>query len=212
MIGINKIKRFLATFAVPGLMNYLCFGMALMYVADLFTDGGITALFGFSRALILSGQIWRVLTFTCLPINSQPFWVLITVILYFQIGRELESAWGAHELTKYLLVSWLLTVAAGFIAGHVTNTYIFLGMFLAYGKILPKMQMRIFFMIPVEAWLLAVMDAVIMLISLIRFHDWAVIPAFLTFAIFFGKDFFDRWNSRRRYNKFKEAFRHRNDE
>lgn len=209
---MNKIKRIFRNIAVPGLMNYLVFAMGLMYVADLLTQGKLWGLFAFSRSAILTGQVWRVLTFTILPINTSPIWTIIALLLYFQIGRELESSWGTHEVTCYLLLSWALTVVTGFIFGYVGNYNIYLGLFLAYGKVLPHMQMRLFFMIPVEAWILALVDAVLMALSLIMYGEVSAIPAFITFAIFFGGEYITMIKSRKRMHDFKEAFKHRNDD
>ena len=209
---MDNIKRFFRNFAIPGLVNYLVFAMGLMYVADLLTGGGIWGLFIFDRGAVLAGQVWRLLTFTVMPINTNPFWVVITLILYYQIGHELESAWGAHNVTRYLLLSWVLTVITGFIFDHVDNYNIYLGLFLAYGKVLPRMQMRVFFAVPVEARVLAIADAVIMLLSLIVYREVSVIAAFLTFAIFFGSEYITIFRNRRRHREFREEFRHRNDD
>ena len=200
-------------------MSYLCFAMGLIYVADLLLtfvktglDTNLTLLFLFSRNSILSGQIWRIFTYAAIPINDNPFWIVITLILYYSIGRELESAWSAHKVTLYVLTGWALTTVTGFFTGYISNYYIYLGLFLAYGMVMPHMQFRLFFAIPVEARVLAMADAVIMLIMLIVMHDFAVIPAFVTFAIFFGKDLITPIKNRRRHQQFMNAFKHRNDD
>ena len=200
-------------------MSYLCFAMGMIYVADLLImymktglDTSLSMLFMFSRDAILSGQIWRVFTYAAIPINSHPLWIVITLILYYSIGRELEGAWSPHKVTLYVLTGWALTAVTGFIFGFVGNHYIYLGLFLAYGTVMPHMQFRLFFMLPVEARTLAIADAIIMLATLVLFGDVAVIPAFVTYGIFFGKDIITPLKNRRRHKQFMNAFKHRNDD
>ena len=216
---MNDIKRWARNFAVPNLTSYLCFAMVLIYIADLLLPAmrpdleySLNALFFFDRGSILSGQVWRVLTFTALPINYSPLWFVISVIVYFTIGRELEGAWGAHKLTLFLLLEWVLTVAVGFIFGYTGNYNMYLGMFLVYGMILPHMQFRLFFLIPVEARYLAIADMILMILSIFLDHDMSALAAFTAFLIFFGKDLITPIKNRRRHKQFMNAFKHRNDD
>ncbi|MBQ4256353.1 MAG: hypothetical protein II714_01720, partial [Oscillospiraceae bacterium] len=138
------IRRFFRTFGVPGLVTYMIFAMALVFLGDLLTEGKFTLYMSFDRSLVLSGQVWRVLTFALLPVNSSPLWMVVSAVLYVSISRTLEDKWGEEKLTRYILLLWVLTLAAGFITGFTTNLYMIPSLFIVYGILFPHQRFNLF--------------------------------------------------------------------
>lgn len=201
MNPVDKIKRFFRNLAFPNMMAYIVATMAIIYVGDLASGYQISPFMSFIRTNILHGEIWRVLTFLGLPVGSSPLWFVVSLMFYYGIGRDLESAWGSHDFTIYMLTGFLLTITGGFISGAAFNSFLYLSMFMAYAALMPGNTFMLFFVFPVKAKWLAILDAVYMLFSLI-FGSFSVrlaaAAALGTFLIFFGKSFF-----RRIMNKWK---------
>lgn len=200
------IRRFFRNLGVPGLVTYMIFAMVLVFVGDLLTGGQFTMYMSFDRSLILSGQVWRVLTFTLLPVDSSPLWMIVSAVLYITISRTLEDQWGSEKLTRYMLLLWVLTLAAGFITGFATNLYMIPSLFIVYGILFPHHCFNLFFAIPVEAWVLAIVDLAVMVywavtggVSMLG----VVAATLITLGVFFRKEIVDAAKTLIRKIKFR---------
>lgn len=182
-----KLQRFLRRIAIPNLMYIICFAQGLVFVADLVTQGKFTWAMAFDRAAIMSGEVWRLLTFIFLPINNHPFWIVISILFYISVGRTVENAWGADKLTHFILIDWLLTIAVGFIFGWAINYFIFLSLILVYGTICPREQVNLYMVLPIEVRWLAIAYGIILVINIIL-GNMCAIPPIITYLLFFGKD------------------------
>lgn len=185
--------------AIPNLMNYIVGGTVLVYFLNLFGSSPIASLLNFSTSEIFSGQIWRLVTFIFLPLDSRPILLALSLYFYWLIGSSLEREWGSTKFTVFYAVGVLLNILIGLLMGlvftnsSVTMHYVNLSLFFAFATLYPEMQFYIFFIIPVKvkwlAWFNAVLFAFNVLVSLINL-DWvgAIVPiiAILNYLIFFS--------------------------
>lgn len=199
----QRIKRIFRNFSIPNIMTYIAATMAVILIGDMVSGFQISMLLSFSRDSILSGQIWRVISFLGIPDNYDHIWAIIAIVFYYSIGRDIEAVWGSRNLTAYLLTGYILTVIAGFIGGYTANTYLYMSLFMAYAALMPNNIFMVFFIIPVKAKYLAMLDAVFMLWTLIFGSlslRLSVIAALAVFLIFFGEDLFrpvlNKWRHR----------------
>lgn len=213
----NKFKRIINKIDIPGLMTYIVITMAVVFIGDTVSGNQISGLMFFVRELIFSGQIWRAVTFMVMPVNSSMFWIAITLMFYYGIGRDLEYAMGSRRFTHYLLTGWLLTMIGGFISGFAGNDVFFLSLFCAYAVMNPNDVIMIMFVIPCKAKWLAFLDAVYMGWTLIfggLSGRMEVLAALTAFVIFFGRDYlrpvFDRLLNRWRHRDFIRSTRRNN--
>ncbi len=142
---------------IHGLMTIVVIGMAAVYFMDMaaassgFSMSGMLRL---NRDAILSGQVWRILTFVFVPEGGSAFWFLISLYFYYMIGKNLENVWGGFKLNVYYLLGILGAIASCFIVGFGTNTYLNLSLFLAFASVAPDTIFQLFFILPVKAkWL-----------------------------------------------------------
>lgn len=215
---IYKVKRFFRNIEIENLMTYIAISMAVIFVGDMATDYQISEFLSFNRELILQGQVWRIITFLLLPQTSSPFWIFFSVMFYYFTGKELEQRWGSHNLTMYFLTGAALLIGVGFATGYAYNSYLYFSFFLCYAFLYPHEEFRIYFVIPLEARWLALIDIVFMLYSFISSFTYyfmgdsfilyalgtqlSILAAFGTFAIFFGKPYVKRFLHRRRHKDF----------
>ncbi len=211
---LDRLDRKFGKYAVKNLMLILVGAMAIVWIMDimLMASRGISLRYvlSFDRAAILAGEVWRVFTFLFLPPSSGSVTVIISLYFYYFIGQTLEERWGAFGFNAYYLIGALGAIASGFITGYATNTYLNLTLFLAYALLFPRHELRLFFLIPVEARWFAVADAILLLIMFIN-STWpariALLVALLNLVIFFTPHLIDFFKSLYRRYKWNQKFK-----
>ena len=121
---LNRLERRYGRFGIPNLTNILVGGQILVLAIELFVNQTISVWLSLSRYLLLSGQIWRIITFVFIP--SYGGSILSAVLgIYFTwfIGTALEREWGDFRYTVYLLSGMLGTVLACLLTGVSGSTY-----------------------------------------------------------------------------------------
>jgi len=161
-------------FGIPNLMLYIVIGNAAVWLFTLMdTTGSLVPALYFSPALILKGQIWRLITFMIVP-NSSGFWAILFFYFYYMIGRELENQWGPGRFTIYFFSGVLLTIIFGFVLYWVTGVsysvdaqFIYLSMFFSFATLFPDTQVLLFFFLPIKMKWLAIADAAFFLYAIL---------------------------------------------
>lgn len=194
---LNRLERKFGRYSVSGLMNIIITGMVIVWVMDniICPASGkmpLSPLISFSRAGIMHGQVWRIISFVFEPIGSQPFFLIFTLYFYWMIGQVLEHQWGTFRFNLYLYCSVIGAVISGFLTGYTSNYYMILTMFLAFALIAPDFQILLFFFIPIKIKYLAWFDAVILILSFLASGlagKISILISLINFFIFFGEDF-----------------------
>ena len=196
---LNKIERKCRKFAISNLMLYIVLGMAVVWIANLILstnpNGNISLyeLIYFDRDKILHGEVWRVISFVFMPPST--LFILIPIILYFYwfMGSSLEYKWGAFKFNVFYFTGIIGCIIAGFIVGYATNYYLDLSLFLAFAILFPNEQLLAFFVIPIKAKWLALIDGIVLLYDFIKGSGTIriyIILSIINIIIFFVKDFF----------------------
>ncbi len=203
---LDRFCRKHPRFGIPNLMNMIVIGTVLVYLLNMFSGGGYSlySLLGFSADAILHGQIWRLVTFVFLPLDSNPFLLLLSLYFYWFIGSSLEREWGTAKFTLFYGMGIVLNVVIGLLMGlifgnaYVSMTYVNLSLFFAFATLYPDLQFLMFFIIPVKAKWLAWIDAALFawaVLSSLLVLNWvgAIIPiiAILNYLLFFWSDLND---------------------
>lgn len=190
ILGGNRLRRSVDSWldrfcykhpklGIPGLMKYIVFGNAIVYLLDIFSSGYLSLLLSFNLPLILRGEIWRLVTFIFLPLDSNALFLILSLYFYWFIGTTLEREWGSVKFTVFYLVGYLLTLGAGLVIGStplgallggmVNMFYVNMSMFFAFASLYPDMQMLLFFIIPVKVKWLAWLDVALFVINCARY-------------------------------------------
>ena len=98
------LERKLRRYAIGNLMKYIVIGQgivfALMYIWP--TLGyRLYSLISLTRAGLMRGQIWRLVTFVFTPPSSSPIFILFALYFYYMIGLGLENQWGKVRFNLY---------------------------------------------------------------------------------------------------------------
>ncbi len=202
---IDKLDRLVSKFAVRDLMKYVMLGSFLVFLVDMTSNGLFSTFLYFNRNLILEGQVWRVLTFIFVP-GSSSFFVIISFLFYFYIGRVLEMAWGTTRFNTYYFLGVLMSIIAGFFIGVTTTYYLNMTLFLAYAATFPDSQVNLYFVLPIKVKFLGLLYGAFILVEFVSASlagRIAIGVSLLNFLLFFGPGFMKVQNRRSKTQKIR---------
>ena len=187
---------------IPNLMLYITLGSGLVYLFTLVTQNTyLYSLLCFDRSLILQGQIWRLISYPLVSVSSSnPLLALIFLVCYYSLGRSMENIWGTLRFNLYYLSGVvLMDLYALIFGGYADAYYLNLSLFLGYATLYPNAHFLLFYIIPVKAWIFAVLDLALIAYTVISnsipvfFFPYNLLPlvSIANYFLFFGKDFFN---------------------
>ena len=199
----NRFERFCFKHrnkGIPNLMLYISLGSALVYVMSIFAQNYTLAYWlCFDRELILQGQVWRLISYPLVYRIGDPNVLLVAISLfcYYSLGRSMENLWGTLRFNLFYLSGVLLMDIFGMLFGTYADVYYLnLSLFLGYATLYPNAHFLLLFIIPVKAWIFAVLDLaltvyeVISLTFPVNLFPYNLFPlvAIANYLLFFGKD------------------------
>jgi len=188
---LGKAERRLGFVQVPGLAKFLI-GMNVAVGLLSFFNPQFPAQLLLDPALLLSGQIWRALTFLFVPYAFDALGLLIWILWLFVFLPQLEWMLGEFGFTLFCLTSALATVAASALYGAaLSNTAVYAALFLAYARLNPDAQILLFFFFPLKIKWIGVATWAYLLLSFFMFGPaWRVelLAGLAGYALFFGPE------------------------
>lgn len=178
---------------IPNLMLYVSLGSALVYLFSQFSGNYILYYYlAFDRELILQGQLWRLISYPLTYGTNSLLLTAISLFCYYSLGRAMEHVWGTLKFNLFYISGVLMMdIFCMIFGGRAGVTYLNLSLFLGYATMYPNAQFLLFFIIPVRAWIFALVDLALVLLSLITDPFPANIFSVISLAnyfLFFGKD------------------------
>ena len=154
-------------FSIPGLMKYIAIGNVAVYLLSLLSNGTFVHLVTFIPERIFRGEIWRLVTFIFVPMDFSPLYFLLSLMLYYYLGMQLENVWGSARFTLYYTAGVVLNILVGLLMwlspslrgyGVVNMYYVNMSLFFAFATLFPDAQFLLFYIIPFKAKWLAWID------------------------------------------------------
>ena len=197
---------------IPNLMLYISLGSALVYLTILATQNlMVYGLLCFDRSAILRGQIWRLITYPLAYYTSSPLMAFVSLFCYYSLGRAMENIWGTLKFNLFYFTGVVMMDIYCMIFGGQANVYYLnLSLFLGYATMYPDTHFLLFFIIPVKAWIFALLDLVLVVYGLLVYPFPANLFSVISLAnyfLFFGSDVLNvlprswRVNARRLFRK-----------
>ena len=118
----NAIDRFCRqhpNFGIPNLMKYVTIANVVFWLISA-VNPVLMSYLTFNPALILRGQVWRLVTFALYP-PSMGILAFIAFYFYYMIGTTLEQYWGTAQFNIYFFSGIILTVLYGFLMYFITG-------------------------------------------------------------------------------------------
>lgn len=163
---LDKLERKLGRFAIPNLTVYLLVGYVIGFgIVNLMRD--MVGYLTLEPALILRGQVWRLISWMLIPPTDNLISLVFLVLLYYSLGTALERTWGSFRYNVYIFSGLLFTVLAvfGLYAFYyfrygvevplsavvlIGTNYITMSIFLAFAVIYPDMEVMLYFILPIK--------------------------------------------------------------
>lgn len=212
---LTRLEYKLGKYAVHNLMSVIIGVMALVYLLDYIFVARIDAIFSsylaFDRSAVLSGEVWRVITFALLPPDSSPIFIIFSLYFYWLIGSVMETEWGAFKFNVFYLCGIIGTIISGFITGYATNYYLNMSLFFAFALMYPEFELRLFFIIPIKIKYLAFADLVLFILALISMpwaYKAAIVIALANIILFFWPNLISEIKRIKRNRDIKKRFRY----
>ena len=196
----NRFERFCfrnRNKGIPNLMLYLCLGSAVVYLLSEFSGNYILYnILCFDRTRILQGEVWRLITYPLTFEAGNIIFTLVGLVCYYSLGRAMENLWGTFRFNLYYLSGVVMMDLFCMLFGGRANVYYLnLSLFLGYATLYPNAQFLLLYIIPVKAWIFALLDLVLTLFDVIQltvagYFPFSLFPfvALLNYFLFFGKD------------------------
>lgn len=201
---LDKLERKFGHLAIRGLSRYLIVFYvvgAILSVSINFTQfdfyGNFLALNPYM--ILQKGQVWRLITFLMATPTTSLIFLILVLLCYYNICRELEYIWGDFKFNLYILTGALGTIIASFILyfviGSPYNQYIYMDTFylnlslmLAYIASFPEARFYFYGIIPIKAKWLGVVEGIFLAISFFTGNivtKVAILVSMMNFFLFF---------------------------
>jgi membrane associated rhomboid family serine protease len=195
---LNKLEKKVGRYAIHNLTIYLIGGYIIGYGIYTLLPNLLNWL-TLEPGLILSGQVWRIISWVLVPPSGNIITILIMMLFYYSLGTSLERTWGAFRYNVYIFSGILFTVIGAFILYLITGGYVGLGgffstyyinmsIFLAFAVSNPNMEILLYFILPIKIKWMAWVYAAFILYDLARGNivtRVAIITSLLNFVLFF---------------------------
>ena len=166
MNWLDKFERKCGRFAIPNLTVYLLIGYVIGF-GIVYLMPGVIGYLTLEPALILRGQVWRIISWVLIPPTTNLISLVFLVLLYYSLGTALERTWGSFRYNVYIFSGLLFTVLASFglyaffyfvygmevplsAVGLISTNYITMSIFLAFAAIYPNMEVLLYFILPIK--------------------------------------------------------------
>lgn len=155
---LNQLEQQFGKLALPKVLRWIAGFQVLSWALSLISPEFLDWII-FDRDAILSGQVWRLVTWVLFPASDFVLFVIIAALFMFFINDSLESQWDSFRLNVYVFASVLFISVGGLIpdakgAGMLLNSLFYSVVFLAFASLFPNQVIHLFGIIPIKAkWL-----------------------------------------------------------
>ncbi len=179
---------------ISGLMLYVVLGAAVVFlIGETAGNYLLYNLFCFDRQAILRGEIWRLITY---PLTFGAGYNILTMLIaclcYHSLGRAIENSWGTFRFNLFYLSGILMMdIYCMIFGGQASAHYLNMSLFLAYATMYPNAQFLFMYVIPVKAWVFAMVDLALVLMGLLLYpfpYNFFSVISLGNYFLFFGKD------------------------
>lgn len=208
---LDKLQRKYGKYAINNLMLYILFGNAFVFLFYYLAGPAFYSSITFDLGAIMSGQVWRLITFVFIPNTFSPLWFIFSAFLYYSIGVQLEYTWGAFKFNVYYFTGVLMTMLASvFLGAEGSTLFINFSLFLAYATLFPNVQFRLYFIIPIKVKYLALLQVAFFLFYFLT-GSWSdkvlIVISLLNYFLFFGVPLLrgNKTRTQKQFNKQKRV-------
>ncbi|MCR5669939.1 MAG: hypothetical protein K6G10_02950 [Butyrivibrio sp.] len=176
---LNNMERKFGKYAVKNLTIYIIGCYILGYILQLAPMSvNFSSFLYLDPALILQGQVWRLVSWILIPPDKLSIWIIITLYLYYFIGTTMERTIGTFRYNVFIFGGMLLMIISAFVTYafylfvlgvkftgmgvFFTTEYLQMAVFLSFALSYPDLQLLLMFIIPIKVKYLGIVYSVIL--------------------------------------------------
>ena len=191
---------------IPNLMLYIALGSAIVSILSMFNGGtALYSLLAFDKTKILQGQVWRLVTYVFTQSGTSLI-DLLFLYFFYMLGRYVELSMGTFRFNLFYFSGMILMDVFSMIFAPVGDTtfivyyqmayYLHLSLILTFATTHPDSEFRIFFIIPIKAWVMALFYLLLTFASIFNMsypvfyfpHNLFPLVALGNYLLFMGAD------------------------
>ncbi|MEX2581516.1 MAG: hypothetical protein WD342_20840 [Verrucomicrobiales bacterium] len=213
---LDNLEKRIGGLALPQILRWIAGFQVLSWALSRFSPDFLSWIV-FDRSAILSGEVWRLVTWVLFPTSDFVLFVLIVALFLFFINDSLERHWDTFRLNAYIVSTVVMLSIAGLLvqgAGPLLNNIFYSSAFLAFATLFPDYVVHLFAVIPIKAkWLgwanAALLAGMIFLggnpliVGIIV--GLGLLPYFVVFVPTFMSDFKERGETAVRRHRFEQG-------
>ncbi len=192
---LNKWERKLGWMSFPGLLRYCALMQVAVFLLQIINPE-VGQMLDFDASKILSGEVWRLLTFLFagagyMGLGALPMVAIyFTVIIAFLCSDGLEEAWGTFRTSMFcytgiasmLVANCIFSALFGFTI-PATGMMLYGSAFFAFATLFPKVELLLFMVLPVQVRWIALFQVVLVGSAFLKFPLILLIPLLLLIVI-----------------------------
>ena len=190
---LDRLERRFGWIAFPGLVRYVALFQILVF-AILRTKPEFAGYLNLDGGKVLSGEVWRLLTFLFVPSSGSVFWFFFAAMFLFFMADALDELMGPFRVTLYVLfflvTQWVAVLVWPEVLGRgMSGVGMFISnLFFALAVLSPRTELRIYFVVPVQIRWLAALDAALLLYLSLMSPEmapgilWGLLPFLVMFV------------------------------
>lgn len=201
-------------------MLYIALGNALVLIMSMVNGGAaLYELLCFDKGKILQGQVWRLVTYVFTQ-SGGGYLSLLFLYFFYMLGRHVESSMGTLKFNLFYFSGVILMDVfamifcpilpengilteemASFLIAVLSEYsqmayYLHLSLILAFATLYPESRFMIFFIIPIKAWVIALIYLLLECIAIFNLsypvlyfpHNLFPLVALGNYLLFVGGD------------------------
>lgn len=174
---LNKLERKFGRFAIHGLMKYVIACYIIGYIIEYLMPDLLNYLTLEPYLIFHQAQVWRLVSWLLIPpSNPSIIFIVIMLVLYYQLGNVLEHTWGAFRFNLFIFGGVIFSIIGALIlyaavgvntpysmGGSFSTYYINMTIFLAFAVCFPDMRVMLYFLIPIKMKWMAIVYGVLII-------------------------------------------------
>jgi hypothetical protein len=175
---VNNLERRFGWISFPGLLRGIVilqfFTFFLIAILDQ-GEGEVLTLLVFDWRSILSGEVWRLISFVFIPVilpSGTLSFVFIFFVLFigFLFADTLENSWGVFRASIFVYATIILQIAANILFHKYLHliplamggALLYQSLFFAFATLFPRYEFRLMLLFPIQVWILALINAALL--------------------------------------------------
>lgn len=186
------MERKFGKYAIPNLMRYVAIVYAIGAILQI-VNPALLGLLNMDFGAILQGQIWRLVTFVISPPTDGMLFNLLSIYVYYMMGTTLEHRWGTFAFNLYYFLGVIAHILTGILTYFLFGSsftmgmyYLNLSLFFAFVTEFSETQFLLFFIIPIKAKWLGIIDGIYFVATIIGGFLFPILPQLSVLLIRFG--------------------------